>query len=87
MSYESARALRTALEQRLKNQATKAGTLDTALLSRLRKRVAFERFLARPGLGIWLHRITSRGYAALQISLSNLEGQILRMLSAGGSVR
>lgn len=47
MSYESARALRTALEQRLKNQATKAGTLDVALLSRLRKRVAFERFLSR----------------------------------------
>jgi hypothetical protein len=47
MSYESARALRTALEQRLKNQATKGGNLDAALLSRLRKRVAFERFLAR----------------------------------------
>jgi hypothetical protein len=47
MSYESARALRTALEQRLKNQATKSGSLDAALLSRLRKRVAFERFLAR----------------------------------------
>jgi Nucleotidyl transferase AbiEii toxin, Type IV TA system len=31
MSYESARALRTALEQRLKNQATKAGNLDAAL--------------------------------------------------------
>jgi hypothetical protein len=47
MSYESARALRTALEQRLKNRATKGGDLNAALLARLRKRVAFERFLAR----------------------------------------
>jgi len=47
MSYESARALRTALEQRLKNQATRGPDLDTALLGRLRKRVVFERFLAR----------------------------------------
>lgn len=47
MSYESARALRTALEQRLKNRATVGGSLDAALLNRLRKRVTFERFLAR----------------------------------------
>jgi hypothetical protein len=47
MSYESARALRAALEQRLKDQATKGGNLDAALFGRLRKRVAFERFLVR----------------------------------------
>ncbi len=43
MRYETARAFRTALEQRLKNEAQATGV---ALL-RLRKRVAFERFLAR----------------------------------------
>lgn len=43
MRYETARAFRTALEQRLKNEAQATGI---ALL-RLRKRVAFERFLAR----------------------------------------
>ena len=47
MSYESAGALRTALEQRLKNRATRGDDLDAALLARLRKHVAFERFLAR----------------------------------------
>lgn len=47
MSHESARALRTGLEQRLKNRATKGGSLDAALLNRLRKRVTFERFLVR----------------------------------------
>jgi predicted nucleotidyltransferase component of viral defense system len=41
--YETAKAFRTALEQRLKNEAEASGV---ALL-RLRKRVAFERFLAR----------------------------------------
>jgi predicted nucleotidyltransferase component of viral defense system len=41
--YETAKAFRTALEQRLKNEAQATGI---ALL-RLRKRVAFERFLAR----------------------------------------
>jgi predicted nucleotidyltransferase component of viral defense system len=41
--YETANAFRTALEQRLKNEAQAS---DIALL-RLRKRVAFERFLAR----------------------------------------
>jgi predicted nucleotidyltransferase component of viral defense system len=41
--YETANAFRTALEQRLKNEAQATGV---ALL-RLRKRVAFERFLAR----------------------------------------
>lgn len=43
MRYETANAFRTALEQRLKNEAQATGI---ALL-RLRKRVAFERFLAR----------------------------------------
>lgn len=43
MRYETAKAFRTALEQRLKNEAQASGI---ALL-RLRKRVAFERFLAR----------------------------------------
>jgi len=41
--YETAEAFRTALEQRLKNEAQATGV---ALL-RLRKRVAFERFLVR----------------------------------------
>jgi predicted nucleotidyltransferase component of viral defense system len=43
VKYETPEAFRTALEQRLKNEAKASGT---ALL-RLRKRVAFERFLAR----------------------------------------
>lgn len=43
MKYETAGAFRTALEQRLKNDSEASGS---ALL-RLRKRVAFERFLAR----------------------------------------
>ncbi len=43
MRYETAEAFRTALEQRLKNEAEVS---DIALI-RLRKRVAFERFLAR----------------------------------------
>lgn len=47
MNYDSPRALRTSLEQRLRNQASADGTLDAALLQRLRKRVTFERFLAR----------------------------------------
>jgi predicted nucleotidyltransferase component of viral defense system len=41
--YETAKAFRTALEQRLKNEAQAS---DIALI-RLRKRVAFERFLVR----------------------------------------
>jgi predicted nucleotidyltransferase component of viral defense system len=41
--YETANAFRTALEQRLKNKAQATGIA----LIRLRKRVAFERFLAR----------------------------------------
>jgi predicted nucleotidyltransferase component of viral defense system len=41
--YETAKAFRTALEQRLKNEAQATGIV----LLRLRKRVAFERFLAR----------------------------------------
>lgn len=43
MKYRTAEAFRTALEQRLKNEAAAGG----AALIRLRKRVAFERFLAR----------------------------------------
>lgn len=43
MRYETAKAFRTALEQRLKNEAQAS---DIALI-RLRKGVAFERFLAR----------------------------------------
>ncbi len=43
MRYETAEAFRTALEQRLKNEAQATGIA----LIRLRKRVAFERFLAR----------------------------------------
>lgn len=43
MRYETAEAFRTALEQRLKNEAQATGIA----LMRLRKRVAFERFLAR----------------------------------------
>lgn len=43
MRYETAKAFRTALEQRLKTEAQATGV---ALL-RLRKRVAFERFLVR----------------------------------------
>ena len=43
MKYETAEAFRTALEHRLKNEAEASGMA----LMRLRKRVAFERFLAR----------------------------------------
>lgn len=43
MRYATAEAFRTALEQRLKNEAEASGVA----LIRLRKRVAFERFLAR----------------------------------------
>lgn len=43
MKYETPEAFRTALEQRLKNEAEATGTA----LIRLRKQVAFERFLAR----------------------------------------
>jgi predicted nucleotidyltransferase component of viral defense system len=43
VKYETPKAFRTALEQRLKNEAQASGTA----LVRLRKRVAFERFLAR----------------------------------------
>jgi predicted nucleotidyltransferase component of viral defense system len=43
MRYESAHAFRDALEQRLRNQAQSAGVT----VMRLRKRVAFERYLAR----------------------------------------
>jgi hypothetical protein len=43
VKYQTAEAFRTALEQRLKNEAEESGVA----LMRLRKRVAFERFLAR----------------------------------------
>jgi hypothetical protein len=43
MKYATADAMRAALEQRLRNEASSSG----APLIRLRKRVAFERFLAR----------------------------------------
>ncbi len=43
MKYQTPEAFRTALEQRLKNEAEASGTA----LIRLRKQVAFERFLAR----------------------------------------
>lgn len=43
MRYKTAEAFRTALEQRLKKEAEASGVA----LMRLRKRVAFERFLAR----------------------------------------
>lgn len=43
MKYATPEAFRTALEQRLKNEAEDGGVA----LIRLRKRVAFERFLAR----------------------------------------
>ncbi len=43
MKYETAEAFRTALEQRLKNEAE----ASRMALMRLRKRVAFERFLVR----------------------------------------
>ena len=43
MKYETAEAFRAALDQRIRNEAT-----TTSLpVMRLRKRVAFERFLAR----------------------------------------
>lgn len=43
MKYQTAQVFRTALEQRLKNEAEESGVA----LIRLRKRVAFERFLVR----------------------------------------
>jgi len=43
MRYASAEAFRSALDQRLKNQAAETGTAP----ARLRKSVAFDRFLAR----------------------------------------
>lgn len=46
MKYETAEAFRIALEQRLKNEAEASGMA----LMRLRKRVAFERFLAKSQL-------------------------------------
>lgn len=64
MKYETAEAFRTALEQRLKNEAEAS---DIALM-RLRKRVTFERFLARlaaSGSGGWV----LKGAFALELRL------------------
>ncbi len=64
MKYETPEAFRTALEQRLKNEATTSGVA----LMRLRKRVAFERFLARLAAsesGGWL----LKGAFALELRL------------------
>ena len=43
MKYDTAEAFRAALDQRIRNEATTTGLP----VMRLRKRVAFERFLAR----------------------------------------
>lgn len=43
MKYDTAEAFRAALDQRIRNEATTSGLP----VMRLRKRVAFERFLAR----------------------------------------
>lgn len=64
MRYETPEAFRTALEQRLKNEAN----ATSVALMRLRKRVAFERFLARlaaSGLGGWV----LKGAFALELRL------------------
>lgn len=64
MKYETPEALRTALEQRLKNEAEASG----AALIRLRKQVAFERFLARLAVsesGGWM----LKGAFALELRL------------------
>jgi len=61
VKYETPEAFRTALEQRLKNEAEASGA---AL--RLRKRVAFERFLARLAAsepGRWVIEARPRGAA------------------------
>jgi hypothetical protein len=58
MRYRTSEAFRTALEQRLKNEAESG---DVALM-RLRKHVAFERFLARLAAaeaGGWVLRIST----------------------------
>lgn len=72
MRYASPRAFRASLEQHLRTDASGPGGLpDAALLSRLRKRVTFERFLAR------LHAVAPgewvlKGGFALELRLSGL---------------
>ena len=64
MSYESAAALRTALEQRLLNQSR----ATNIALDRLRRRVVFERILARLAVaepGRWV----LKGGMALEVRL------------------
>lgn len=71
MRYANARAFRAALEARLKNQATADEALNPALLNRLRKRVTFERFLARLqqiAPGDWV----LKGGFALELRLANV---------------
>ncbi len=64
MRYESADALRDALEQRLRNQAQSTGVA----VMRLRKRVAFERYLARLATAAPEHW-TLKGAFALDLRL------------------
>jgi hypothetical protein len=72
MKYATPRAFRAALEQRLRNDASpQEGPADAARLSRLRKRVTFERFLAR------LHCVRPDGWVlkggfALELRLADL---------------
>lgn len=71
MSYETARALRTALEERLRRRATTGELVDAAVLSRLRKRVTFERFLARLTATVPAGWVLKGGFA-LEIRLGDL---------------
>lgn len=68
MKYADAGAFRAALEQRLRSEASTDGPPDPARLSRLRKLVAFERYLIR------LHEVapgqwTLKGGFALELRL------------------
>ncbi len=59
MKYDTAEAFRAALDQRIRNEATTTGLP----VMRLRKRVAFERFLARLAIaepGNWVLKGHSR---------------------------
>lgn len=82
MRYRDATAFRTALEQRLKDRA--AG--DGAQLARDRKRVAFDRLLARlltVAEGRWL----LKGGFALDLRLAARARSTKRWTSSGGSRR
>lgn len=72
MKYAGPKAFRAALEQRLRTDASGGGgSPDVALLSRLRKRVTFERFLARLHFvapGEWV----LKGGFALELRLADL---------------